>query len=91
MKDLFVLQTANGISPSVPIGGARGVIASGTFSGGTIQLELSADNGVTWVPLNAPMTGPGYSNLSIDSQVYSLQIRAVLSGATSPSVSVSLL
>jgi hypothetical protein len=62
--------------------------ASGTFGSGTVTLHISPDDGVTFVPLAASaLTAAG----SVTLPFRATAIRAVLAGATSPSLSAWLL
>lgn len=85
--------TANGSSAaiSVPAGNTT-LLAGGTWGGGTITPEISAD-GVLWVPLkkdssslttNATLTTDG----SFCANLPQCLLRFTLSGATSPSIKV---
>lgn len=47
---VFNGQSVDGNSTSLSWGGGIGVVGiKGTFGGGTVTLQLSPDNGVTWI------------------------------------------
>lgn len=63
----------------------------GTFDGGTMKLQASPDNGVTWIDVdrsgstNATFTANGLGNYQINIPCL---LRATLTGATAPSLYV---
>ena len=79
--------TANGSTPIVSHGGGTGTFAAfGTFGGGTIKLEASFDSGSTWLDLGdlTTFTENGLANY----EIYPSQLRASLTGSTTPSITV---
>ena len=87
--------TANGSTVLGPGAGAMaGVLpsgeyilaAQGTFGGGTVDVEWSADAGTTWSKLTStPLTSNGYQILYV---INELLYRITIDGATSPSLYV---
>ncbi|UVO33789.1 hypothetical protein KUL72_19905 [Bradyrhizobium arachidis] len=85
--------TANGASTPVPWSGGFGTVAAwGTFGGGTVTLQMSPDNGNTWI--NVDRSSDTYvtftANGQGDFQLGLCLLRFNLTGATAPSVWVSL-
>lgn len=85
--------TANGAAGPVRWSGGTGkVTVWGTLGGGTVTLQMSPDNGTTW--LNVDRAGDTYVTFSAPGGgVFELGlclIRFNLTGATSPNVWVSL-
>lgn len=82
--------TANGSTSTVSWPSlSRGTFfVTGTFGGGTCVLQASRDQGTTWVNVpNASLTANGYANFQINAPVI---LRVTLSGATSPSLFVTV-
>ncbi|MDA9453072.1 hypothetical protein XI00_02000 [Bradyrhizobium sp. CCBAU 21359] len=73
-------------------GGVGTVVAWGTFGGGTVSLQMSVDNGATWMNVDrgtdsfVSFTAPGNGGF----QLGLCLLRFNLTGATSPNVWVSL-
>ena len=70
--------------------------AKGTFGGGTLAWNISYDNGATYNPIldaasGSAVTSTAYANFNIQAALgpYFPLIQVVLSGATSPSLTVS--
>lgn len=85
--------TANGATNPVPWSGGVGtVVASGIFGGGTAALQMSVDNGATW--MNVDRNGESYVTFTAPGnggfQLGLCLLRFNLTGATSPNVWVSL-
>lgn len=85
--------TANGATNPVPwYGGAGTFSAYGNFGGGTATLQMSPDNGTTWI--NVDSSGEHYSTFAANGTcgfVLGLcLIRVQLTGATAPSITVSI-
>jgi len=85
--------TANGATLPVPWSGGVGMVAAwGSFGGGTLALEMSPDNGATWIAVDRggdsfvtfTAAGNGAFQLGI------CLLRLNLAGATTPSVWCSL-
>ena len=92
-NQMQVNLTANGASTPAPWSGGVGTVAAwGTFGGGTIALQMSVDNGVTW--MNVDRSGDSYVSFSAPGnggfQLGLCQLRFNLTGATSPNVWVAL-
>jgi len=94
---MFVTSTplvADGSTPPVTYTGpVKGTVAAwGAFGGGTLVMQMSPDSGTTWINLDptgstaATFTANGVGNFQLNMPC---QLRAVLSGATSPSVNIS--
>lgn len=76
------------------------VCVNGTFGGGTVTLAVSPDNGTTLLTLKTKMenalslTANGYANIEIagfpNNNTVPLNVYAVLAGATSPAVTVTV-
>ena len=86
----FAALTADGNSNTVEWTGGRGVfVAYGTFGGGTYTLQWTPDDGTTWLNVDqgtdtfCTLTAPGSGGFELPF----CQLRCVLTGATSPSVS----
>lgn len=77
--------TANGNTPGATIDGRYQLVASGAFGGGSLQPQLSHDDGATFVPFGSAITAGGASVIE-----GSGIIRFALTGATAPNVKVSL-
>src|SRR5689334_21372188 len=91
---LFSAQTTNATSSvqTLPTPDVRNqrlpltVYAFGTFGGGTVKLQASPD-GTNWIDVpSVSFTAAGMINVDLGAY----QVRAVLSGATAPSVSLVL-
>lgn len=85
----FTRFTADGQSGAINWPGGRGVFAAfGTFGGGTIKLQVSYDDGATWI--DADRSGDTFvtftANGSGGFELPRCQIRTSLSGSTSPSI-----
>lgn len=85
---------ANSSTTAVPYEARKGrctVAAWGTFSGGTLAMQMSPDNGTTWINIDpdgsttCTFTNNGVGNFQINIDCL---VRATLTGATSPSVNV---
>ncbi|MGL9618312.1 hypothetical protein QRQ56_09945 [Bradyrhizobium sp. U531] len=93
IKQVQVNLTANGATPAVPWSGGVGTVATwGTFGGGTVALQMSVDNGATW--MNVDRSGESYVTFTAAGnggfQLGLCLLRFNLTGATSPNVWVSL-
>lgn len=89
---LLSAASANVNGAAVDWGGGRGVFAAfGTFGGGTVTLQWTPDGGTDWLPVDA--SGNTFTTLTAAGaggfELPACQIRAVLAGATSPSVSAT--
>lgn len=67
-------------------GDTMGIIARGTFGGGTVTIQVSFD-GTNWASTDVTFTADGYKEL----RVVANYVRAVLAGSTSPTVVVEAL
>ena len=79
--------TANGSTPSHSFPGGVGTAhAAGTFGSGTLALEVSADNGTTFINggTSVQLTADGIFNFTLPSD--ELLVRLTLSGATDPDI-----
>ena len=66
---VFTAQTANGSTSSLNWDGRTGqVIASGTWDSATLQLEVSPDDGTTWVSIGdeGKLTDDGAFNFNLN-------------------------
>lgn len=82
--------SADGSTSAIGWSGGHGrVVASGTFGSGTLELDASIDGGSTWVGVgvNGQLTAAGTFEFSGDQAT---QYRLTLSGATSPSIAVTI-
>lgn len=61
------------------------VLASGTFDSGTVAIELSGDDGTTFVPMPGGLTADGTLEQTIPDEC---QARISLNGSTAATVSV---
>lgn len=79
MAVFFNGQTSNATSSVTQWTGGTGTFyAQGTFDGATVQVQVSFDNGVTWLNISdASLTSAGAFNLEIGAVL----IRAVLTDA----------
>ncbi|MHC4051494.1 hypothetical protein [Bradyrhizobium sp. 25ACV] len=82
--------TANGTtSPTFWPGGSGTFSATGTFGGGTAKLQMSPNNGVTWIDVDR--NGDTYVTFTANGQggfeLAPCLLRVSLTGATSPSLS----
>lgn len=82
--------TANGFTDPAFWAGGRGSFAAfGTFGGGTAKLQMSPDNGTTW--LDVDRSGDSYVTLNAngngDFELPPCLLRVSLAGATAPSLS----
>lgn len=79
---VFDGQSADGNSTSLSWGGGIGTVAiKGNFGGGTVTMQFSPDNGVTWVNTDLAYDAEIATNFRIYSKC---NIRLNLAGATSP-------
>jgi hypothetical protein len=90
---LFSAQGSNANGSAVEWRGGRGVFeAHGTFGSGTCKLQWSPDDGTTW--LDVDRSGDDYVTLAADGggafELRPCKIRAVLSGATNPSITATV-
>lgn len=79
--------TADGSSPGYSFPGGVGTVqADGTFGSGTLTLEVSSDEGVTYTSggSTVQLTAEGLFNFSLPSD--GLMIRLTLSGSTAPDI-----
>lgn len=69
--------------------GCTFIVAATNFGGGTVNIEVTPDNGTTWVPLRNPYTGQPYTFTANGTNYYprslNLRIRATLTGASGAS------
>ncbi len=65
-------------------GGTAFMVGEGTFGGGTLTLEFSPDDGITWVATGQTLTSDGIVSLALPR----CQIRGSLAGATAPTLNV---
>lgn len=78
--------SANGSTTAVQHnGGTAFLAASGTFGSGTLRLEFSPDNGTTYIATGVSLTAAGRGSELLPTGVL---VRATLTGATAPSLSV---
>ena len=66
---VFTAQTANGSTSSLNWDGRTGqVIASGTWDSATLQLEVSPDDGTTWISIGdeGKLTDDGAFNFNLN-------------------------
>lgn len=75
------------------IGGRAAFVAWGTFGGATVALEVSPDNGTTWVAVEGARTAA--TSLTAAGTVVAdvpagLMVRASIAGGTGVSVSAAL-
>lgn len=74
------------------MGGPGTVTAWGSFGGGTVKLQMSPDDGVTWIDVDR--AGDTYVTFSANGEggfeLGLCKLRFLLSGATAPNVWVSL-
>lgn len=84
--------TANGTSEEVQIEGRINVAAFGDFGSGSLAVELSYDGGTSWfAALGEGGTPTAFTTGdSVLLEVGEAFVRFNLSGATSPSVTISL-
>jgi len=89
-KDYAGTFEANGSTDTYTASGSvrQYVIATGTFGGGTLSAQVSAD-GSTWVDIGDPgaLTSEGTFWFEVES---GMRYRLNLSGATSPSITWSI-
>lgn len=90
MFRLFNGQATNGNSVTfnpksyVPDGGLNmELFVTGTFGGGSAQLQQSPDGGTTWFNVDTPLTAAGRQVVTVFSPI---QLRLALTGATSPNL-----
>ena len=77
--------SANGNSTALNWpGGVGQMVVEGTWGGGTVKLQVSPDDGTTWVAVggDSTITADGVVNFDLNS----CDIRLNLSGATAPSL-----
>lgn len=81
---LFTGRTTNGQSGTFKsFGGFVSLIVAGTFSGGTVTVQVSPDNGTTWVDSEVTLTAAGIKNfISGEGLLY----RISLASAASPNL-----
>lgn len=87
-----IVNPNNGATPYQMFG------ASGTFGGGTLALEMSVDGGTTWFAVTdsvgaVELTAAGavITNILGDNDIPAVvKMRGTLSGATSPSIVVTI-
>lgn len=78
--------TANGVSEVVPASGSYTLHLSGTFGGGTVQVQFQDKSGV-WHNYNS--TDYSFTSATVDMRINEVQptpVRLNLTGATSPSI-----
>jgi hypothetical protein len=90
---MFTAQTADGNSNAVNWAGGRGVfMAWGTFGGGTCKLQMSPDDGTTWI--NVDRTGDTFVTLTANGEggfeLPKCKLRANLAGSTGASVNAGV-
>jgi hypothetical protein len=83
----FTPITANGSTVlPLPYTGSLQFIGAGAFGAGTLILEISPDNGVTWVALTGASWTAAFNAVVTVGQ--GCQVRATLSGATAPAINL---
>jgi len=95
MQKLLNNVTVNGPGTAIQIqtGASFNVQCGGNFGGGSVQIQLSID-GTSWAPVKyngSPLNISDYTAYNLVWVGGSQYIRAVLSGATSPSLTCELL
>jgi hypothetical protein len=85
--------TADGVTDPVSWHGGRGIATAwGNFGGGTATLQMSPDNGTTWINVDRP--GDTYVTFTADGsggfELGLCLLRFNLTAATAPSVWVSI-
>jgi hypothetical protein len=70
-------------------GGELHVHASGTFGGGTVKIQFQADNGLWYDIAGAAWTTAADELIDLGNQ-QSYTVRAVLTGATTPSLFLNI-
>ncbi|WP_316195948.1 MULTISPECIES: hypothetical protein [unclassified Bradyrhizobium] len=88
-----VKLTENGATAPIPWSGGRGTAAAwGTFGGGTAALQMSPDNGTTWINVDkAAETFVSFTaNGSGGFELGLCLLRFSLTGATTPAVWCSI-
>lgn len=83
---LLVASAVTGPAKSWP-GGPAVWFVYGTFGGATATLQLSPDNGTTWLDTNAVATSPGGQQIPIPSTAL---VRLAISGGVGTSISSKL-
>lgn len=80
--------SVDGNSSEVAWGGGLGtLVAEGTFGTGTVALQVSIDEGTTWITY----TGSGMTSSEVEQfQIGPCMLRANLAGATSPTIRVRI-
>lgn len=81
----------NGTAKTIVVGvhGQITLVAWGTFSATTVRLQVSPDQGTTWVNVtNASFTAAGHLTLAMASGSY--VVRGTTTGGTAPSVSLAI-
>lgn len=82
--------SGNGTGQAVNASNPLQFEARGTFGGGTVTLESSLDGGTSWFPVSGvSLTAAGRANQLIYAS-WGEVFRAVLTGATSPTVTAQL-
>jgi hypothetical protein len=91
---LFDGVSANGNSSALALDRAHGgggraftLVAEGTWGGGTITLQLSPDEGTTWVDTSYTLSADGEQH---GTDIIATHARLALTGATSPSLNAWL-
>lgn len=79
-------MTTNTSTVAFEASGQTGICAAGTFGGGTMVLEVSPDGGTTWIPLAGASYTAAFT--TVITMASGARLRAVLTGATTPSISV---
>ncbi len=79
--------TSNSSTAAIQFQGEGTVNIAGTFGGGNVSIEASFDNGATWV---AQTDGEISSAETVNMKIGPCFLRTTLTGATSPSLAVSV-
>lgn len=90
---MFTAQATDANSSTVKWEGGRGVfIAWGTFGGGTCKLQMSPDDGTTWI--NVDRAGDTFVTFTANGEggfeLPKCQLRANLAGSTGASVNAGV-
>jgi hypothetical protein len=79
-NQIFTAQTSNANSVKFPSEGfVVSLIAKGTWGGATLTVQVSPDDGTTWVTSDVALTSDGIQNFTAGKGVF---YRVALSGAT---------
>lgn len=79
---LFIARTTNGASEFAPSTGRFAtLLASGTWGGALLTVEISPDEGVTWIATEVQLSANGVKNFIAGKGT---RYRVVLSGSTAP-------